>query len=128
MKKGNDMYTVMLQQSPFVREMEQIAAHQNTTTEKLFNQAVSQFLYRVALEKMKAETEAFAQMHDQLVTNYLGHYVAIHNGEVVDHDPDLPTLRHRIRQRFERLPILLREVTPEAKQREIVIRSPRLTV
>jgi len=120
------MDILTLEQSSLVKEMEQVADQQNTTPEQLLNQAVRQFLYKAALEKMKTETKAFEQMHDQLVTQYLGHYVAIHNGEVVDHDPDLPVLRKRIRQRFERMPILLREVTQERIQPNLVIRSPRL--
>lgn len=120
------MDVLTLEQSSLVKEIKQVATHQNTTAQKLLEQAVSQFLYKVALEKMKTETTAFEQMHEQLVTNYLGYFVAIHNGEVVDHDLDLSTLRRRIRQRFERMPILLREVTKEVTQRDLVMRSPRL--
>ncbi|MCB0109856.1 MAG: hypothetical protein KDE53_28230 [Caldilineaceae bacterium] len=109
-----------------VEELEQVAAAQNTSREELLNKAVSQFLYKVALEKMKAETAAYERMHAQLITEHLGEHVAIHNGQMVDHDSDLVALRKRIRQRFGRMPILLREVTLERVLPELLIRRPKL--
>jgi hypothetical protein len=120
------MNSLLLQEKVLVEELEQVAAAQNTTPEELLNKAVSQFLYKVALEKMKAETAAYERMHAQLVKDHLGEHVAIHNGELVDYDRDLLALRKRIRQRFGRMPILLREVTPERKLRELIIRRPQL--
>jgi hypothetical protein len=120
------MKTIALQEQKLVEELEQVAAQQNTSAEALLNTLVSQFLYKTALKKMQAETLAFEQMHSQLVSKYLGQYVAIHNGELVDHDGDLLLLRTRIRQRFGRMPILLRKVTPDPKLAELVIRSPHL--
>ncbi|MEA3397766.1 MAG: DUF5678 domain-containing protein [Chloroflexota bacterium] len=65
-------------------------------------------------------------MRSQLVAKYLGNYVAIHNGKVVDHDPDVRTLHLRIRRRYGRAPILLRQVTKDMEQPEMVFRSPKL--
>ena len=39
-----------------------------------------------AQEKMMQEVEAYQQMHPQLVEKYAGQFVAIHNGQLVDHD------------------------------------------
>ena len=120
------MNPLMLQERVLLEELEQVATVQKTTPEELLNKAVSQFLYKVALEKMKTETTAFERMYDQLVAQYLGQHVAIHNGELIDHDADLLALRKRIRQRFGRMPILLRQVTPERELPELLIRRPRL--
>jgi hypothetical protein len=120
------MKTLVLQEQKLVEELEQVAVQQNTSAETLLNTAVSQFLYNTALRKMQEETKAFERMHNQLVTQFLDQYVAIHNGELIDHDADLLTLRRRIRKHFGRMPILLRQVTPECKLPEIVIRSPRI--
>jgi hypothetical protein len=120
------MKTLILQERRLVEELEQVAAQQNTSAEALLNTAVSQFLYNKVLRKMQAENQAFEQMHSKLVTQYLGQYVAIHNCELIDHDTDLMALRKRIRQRFGRMPILLRQVTPERELRELILRSPRL--
>jgi uncharacterized protein YfaT (DUF1175 family) len=121
------MKIIGLQERRLVEDLEQVAAQQNTTAETLLNRAVSQFLYKMALQKMQAETAAFEQMHDQLIQNFLGKYVAIHNGQLVDHDPELTHLRSRIRQRFGRMPILLRQVTSERDLRELKFRSPRMS-
>lgn len=121
------MKTIVLQEPKLVEELEQVAAEQNITAESLLNTLVSQFLYKTALKKMQAETAAFEQMHTQFVAQYLGEYVAIHNEQLVDHDSNINVLRARIRQRFGRMPILLRQVTPEVTVRELVFRSPRLT-
>ncbi len=120
------MNSLLFQEKALIEELEQVAAARNTSPEELLNKAVSQFLYKVALEKMKAETAAFEHMHAQLLTDYLGEHVAIHNGQLVDHDRDLLALRKRIRQRFGRMSILLREVTPERELPELLIRRPRL--
>lgn len=120
------MKTLVLQEQKLVEELEQVAAQQNTSAETLLNTAVSQFLYNKALRKMQTENQAFERMHNQLVTQYLGQYVAIHNCELIDHDTDLVVLRRRIRQRFGRMAILLRQVTPERELRELILRSPRL--
>jgi hypothetical protein len=120
------MKTVTLQEKRLVEELEQVATQENTTPEALLNRAVSQFLYKMALRKMEAETAAFERMHSQLVADFLGEYVAIHNEQLIDHDPDIMQLRSRIRQRYGRMPILLRQVTTERTLRELVFRSPRL--
>lgn len=63
-------------------------------------------------------------MHAELAEKYLGQYVAIHNGKVVDHDDDFQSLHSRIRQRFGGQPVLLRCVEAEP-ERVLVICSPR---
>ena len=56
---------------------------------------------------------------------YLGHYVAVHQHTVIDHDTDRRALYLRVRARLPDTPILL--VASEATApREFVIRNPRL--
>lgn len=62
------MTPLILQERVLLEELEQIATVQKTTPAELLNKAVSQFLYKVALEKMKAETTAFERMYERLVT------------------------------------------------------------
>ena len=65
------MGPLMLQEKVLLEDLTQVATVQNTTPEELLNKPVRQFLYKVALEKMKAETTAFERMHEQLVAQYL---------------------------------------------------------
>ncbi len=110
-----------------VENLEQVASEQGTTTEEVLDKLVSQFLYDVALKKMEAETLAFQQMYPQLTTEHFGEYVAIHNSELIDFDTDLAELRRRIRQKFGRMPILLRQVNSDKEIPTIMWRGGRST-
>lgn len=74
--------------------------------------------------KIRVEREAFEQQHATLLANYPNQYVAVHNGQVIDHDPDLRTLHLRIFGRLGHTTVLLKKVTKEP-ERELVFRSPR---
>lgn len=114
-----------VQKPDLVERLEQIAAAQRTTVEELLDKVVTEYLDTVAHQKMRAESTAFVELHPELVTKYLGDYVAIHNSEVVDHDADARTLHLRIRKQFGRTPVLLRQVTKEAEQQDLIFRSPK---
>ena len=75
-------------------------------------------------EKIRAETDAFHAQKTELLIQYAGEYVAMHQGAVIDHDLDLRALYLRIFARLGHTPVLLKQVTPEA-ERELVFRSPR---
>jgi hypothetical protein len=106
-------------------QLEQIAAERAVRPEELLETAVCAYLRQIERETIEAEVVAFRSMHARLVEEYLGQYVAIHNGQVVDHDEDFQSLHNRIRQRFGRQPVLLRCVETES-ERVLVFRSPRL--
>ncbi len=56
---------------------------------------------------------------------YAGHFVAVRNAQVVDHDPDQRTLFLRVRERFAHQPVLIIWAEWSAPP-EFVIHSPRL--
>ena len=68
--------------------------------------------------------EAFNRQRVKLLAQFSDEYVAVHNGQVIDHDKDLRTLHLRIFKRLGRMPVLLKQVTQEPA-RELVFRSPR---
>lgn len=115
-----------LEKPELVERLEEVATAQSITPEDLLTKVVSEYLNKIAHQKIQAESVAFEALHNQLVSNYLGDYVAIHNGDVVDHDPDVRTLHLRIRHRFGRTPVLLRLVKEELEQPDLVFRSPKL--
>ena len=47
-------------------------------------------------EKIRAETDAFHAQKTELLIQYAGEYVAMHQGAVIDHDLDLRTLHLRV--------------------------------
>lgn len=77
-----------------------------------------------AQEKMMQEVEAYQQMHPQLVEKYAGQFVAIHNGQLVDHDSDKEALFARIKERFPNQVVLQRQVL-ENPDPVFHFRSPR---
>lgn len=119
------MSTTITLQPRLVEQLEQIAVHRSVEVEELIETAVRAYLRQVERENIKAEAEAFRSMHTTLVEKYLGQYVAIHDGKVVDHDEDFQTLHSRIRQRFGRQPVLLRQVKSKP-ERVLTFRSPQL--
>ena len=118
------MSTITLQPR-LVEQLEQVAVQRSVEAEELIEAAVRAYLRQMERETIKAEAEAFRSMHAKLAEKYLGQYVAIHGGKVVDNDEDFQALHGRIRQRFGRQPVLLRQVEIEA-ERVLTFRSPRL--
>ena len=86
--------------------------------------AIHAYIAQTRREKIRRETEAFNEQFETLLAMYPGQYVAIHNGQVIDHDPVLRTLHLRIFNRLGHTPVLLKQVTTDA-ERELVFRSPR---
>ena len=117
---------LILEKPELVERLEEVAISQSITPEDLLTKVVSEYLDKIAHQKIQAESMAFEELHNGLVSKYLGDYVAIHNGKVVDHDPDVRTLHLRIRHRFGRTPVLLRLVKEELEQSDLVFRSPKL--
>lgn len=101
-----------------------LAEESQISTELFVDNALRKYLAHFRREKIRGETEAFNQQYMKLLTRFLGEYVAIHNGQVIDHDRDLRALHLRVFERLGRTPVLLKQVTQEP-ERELVFRSPR---
>lgn len=118
------MNTIHLQPA-LMQQLEQAAAEQKAEPEQLVETAVRAYLRQLDRDRIRAEAEAYRSLHPELTKKYIGQYVAIHNGRLVDNDKDFQTIHSRVRQRFGNQPVLIRlvETKPE---RELVFRSPRL--
>jgi len=108
-----------------VQQIESLGGKGAKDTQAFVEQAVRVYLLQAQREKIRAETTAFTAQYEQLRVAYLGQYVAIHQGEVIDHDADLRTLHLRVFERLGQTPVLLKQVTDRPEQ-ELVFRSPRL--
>jgi hypothetical protein len=118
------MLTVMLK-SDVAEQISQLAGKTPDNTEDFVDKALRAYLVKLRQEKLIAESNAFDQQHETLLARYQNEYVAVHQGLVFDHDPDLRTLHLRVFARLGHTPVLLKRVTDEP-QRELVFRSPRL--
>lgn len=117
------MLTVTIE-SNLAEQISQLAAHTQRSADELVEEAIQAYLSQVRRDKIHAEREEFERQHEQLVTAYLGQYIAMHEGQVIDHDPDLQTLHLRVIERLGRTPVLLTRVAAQP-HRELVFRSPR---
>ncbi len=111
--------------SATMQELSHVATSQDVPIDDLAERAVQQFLRQLEREKIKTEAQAYRDQHAALVEQYLGQYIALHEGHVVDYDEAFQPLHQRVRQRFGRQAVLIRQVTP-TPERVLTVRSPRL--
>lgn len=90
----------------------------------LVEQTLAPFPSHPQRPAMLRETAVFERLHPQLKAHYLGQYVAITKGELVDHDGDGVALLHRIRVAYPNQVVLCRKVEETAVV-ELHFRSPR---
>lgn len=74
---------------------------------------------------MEQNVEAYKAMHGEFVERYLGQYVAICDGQLIDHDLDPVALLQRMREQYPDQVILRRKVE-RMPERELRIRHPRI--
>lgn len=76
-------------------------------------------------EKIAQEQRHYEAQHAAILSQYRGHYIAMHEGKLVDHDLDRVAVSRRIRQKYGHTAILITQVREEPKL-TITVRSPRL--
>lgn len=105
--------------------LKRTTTEQGVTVDQVFDEMARQYIAHARRKIIDQEFEHYQKMHAALKEKYLGENVAIHEGQLVDHDPDARTLVRRVQKRFGHIPILFTQVDQEPI-REYVIRSPRL--
>ncbi len=108
-----------------ISRLRKVAHEKGTTAEELAEQAIRQFLRAEARRIMQQETDAFRAMHAGLLAKYPNEYIAVHQGQLVDHDPDQLALFMRIDKQYPDIPVLITPVLPEPEE-VYTFRSPRL--
>lgn len=116
---------VLTVDSAFLQKMTEVSQWNQQPPVDLLTHALDDYIRKLEWEKLSQEMKAFQSMLDELLVEYAGKYVAIHQGKVIGFDDDLSTLHNRIYYEMGSTPVLYERVTTEPK-REIVIRSPRL--
>ncbi|MDM8518930.1 DUF5678 domain-containing protein [Anaerolineales bacterium HSG6] len=99
------------------------AQHEAKTINDLVNEAVEQYLRHQQQIKLDQEISAYKTMYATLKQEYLGKWVAIHHQKLVDHDADGATLYQRIRKKYGRISVLLRQVGEQPIE-EVWVRTP----
>jgi hypothetical protein len=95
--------------------LEQLATQQGSSVESLLADVIADYLREQRHEQLLQEMDRFRAQHDQLKEQYVGQFIGMVDGRVLDHDPDGGVLYRRLRQQYGDLPILIVQVknTPE---------------
>ena len=101
------MDTIHLQEAALVREVQQVATHEGKEAEAIVEEAVRQHLAHYRQKRILAETEAWYRLPTELRNQYKEQYVAVYNGVIIDSDVDRIQLHFRVRERYDRQPILI---------------------
>jgi hypothetical protein len=78
-------------------------------------------------QEMAREEAAYRAIHAELYARFPGQYVAVYQGQLVDHDTDANALFERIDKDYPDEIVLMTQVR-EAPEQEFTILSPRLEV
>jgi ferric iron reductase protein FhuF len=108
-----------------VEQVRWLARWQRVSADELASRALSDYLDRLEWDKLHAEMEAFQAQLPALLSAYPDQFVAIHDGEVIDHDADLRTLHSRVYARLGPVPALLQKVAATPAP-DILVRGPRV--
>ena len=98
------------------KRLEQVAHDTGQPAEEIVREGVRAHLEALEREKLAAEGEAYERLHPQLKEEYLHQFGALHNGEVVDADPDLEALYDRVVARWGATTLLIRQVRETAEE------------
>ena len=107
---------IAVERPGLIERIRNVARETNRDTTQVVETAVQAYLDQLDREKLHQESEAFWAMQADLVAHYPGEYVAVHQGQVVDHDPDVVRLEQRVAERWGEVPILIAPVTDEARR------------
>ena len=106
-----------------MKTIKKTAAARSLTVDQVMEKAVLAYLRDEEKQQMDDNISAYRRLHPELVEKYPGKFVAIHGGDLVDHDDDFRVLHNRIREHFGRQPVLIRQVTSQI-ERTWTFRSP----
>ena len=90
---------IAVQRPRLIERIRDVARETNKDTTQVVETAVQAYLDQLDREKLHEEVEAFWAMQADLASRYLGEYVAVHQGQVVDHNPDVVRLEQRVAER-----------------------------
>ena len=76
-------------------------------------------------DPLDREVALFEEQHEQLVKTFLGQYIAMYQGKVIAHHPELDTLITNVHASHPNAPVLFRQVQ-ETLPPILHLRSPRM--
>lgn len=106
-------------------KLDQLARSVGRPLEEIVTEAINEHLERLNEQQLEADIQVFEQIYPDLKAQYMGQFVAIYAGQVIDADTDFERLFLRVQARLGDLTVLIRPVGPSLHE-EWLFRSPRL--
>ena len=114
---------------PVYQQAAQLAQRTNRPVEEVLadtlEQAFSPFGVDACRPIMQQEEAAFEAMRATLWEQFPNQYVALHQGQVIDHDSDQVLLVQRVRQKIPRQQVVLFRQVTAVEPPPLRFRSPR---
>ncbi len=106
------MSTIVLE--PELYNLIQKTAQENKRSiGEMLSEAVQQYLWDLDRKKISSESAIYRERHPELKAQYLGQYIAMRNGQVVDHDANFQILYRRVVAQFPDTPVMMTLVEDE---------------
>jgi hypothetical protein len=102
--------------SELIKPLQQLAVERGQSVAAIVEQLIADYLREQRHRYLVAEMERFRHLHADLRQQFEGQYVALRDGQVLDHDGDGGILYGRLRERYGDLPILIVQVTDQPEQ------------
>lgn len=109
------MMTVTIREQT-ARQLTKVADDQATSPEELVEKAIRELLRSEADRILAREMDAFRTLHSSLLQQFPKEYVAIHRGELIDHDADQYALYLRVDETYPDEIILIKQVNPSIEE------------
>ena len=105
-------------------KLERVVAMTGKPIEDVIAEAIDTQLDQLNEQKLNAEIMAYEQLHPVLKEKYLGQYVVIHEGRVVDADHNFEDIVLRVHHKYPNVEVLVRRVE-ETPDEEYFLRGVR---
>lgn len=106
------MTALVLTKPTLTERVTQWARATDRPTDDVLEEAVQAYFDAIEEAAIIRETEVFWSAYDSILARYRDGFVAMRQGEVVDHDPDVSRLEQRVRADFGLLPVLIAPLLP----------------
>ena len=110
-------------EEPLASQIKEEAKNQDLTVEEFLKKAVYEVKSRARRAKINVETTWWESVNMETRKKYESQFVAVHEQQVVDHDPDEEILRGRVRKKYGNTPV---PIMPWTGVREIRVVSFRI--
>ena len=98
------------------KPLEQLAQERGQSVTAIVEGLITSYLREQRHRYLLDEMERYRTQHASLTGKYTGKFVAMREGQVLDHDNDGGTLYKRVRRRYGDLPVLIVLVTEQPEQ------------